>query len=87
MNTKQKHKCEYDVPYSSDGPIIRVCLESHGRFWVGDKKGGSQVNYCPFCGMKAPIQIILGLSALQQMPMPGQLSNLIKNTPPEYKVH
>ena len=28
-----------------------------GQFWVGNGEYGSQVNFCPYCGAKAPVQV------------------------------
>jgi predicted aspartyl protease len=37
---------------------ITQCHEDEdGRFWVDNEVNGSQVNFCPFCGGKAPSQI------------------------------
>jgi len=56
MNTKQNHKCEYLLPQAAFGEAINSCFEKDGEFWVGNNEYASQVNYCPFCGEKAPIQ-------------------------------
>jgi len=44
--------------YEGWGNAIDLC-EGHedGTFWVGNSEYGSQVNFCPFCGQKAPVQI------------------------------
>lgn len=57
------HSCEY---YSNEflipnkGGSVSSCSESKdGRFWVNgceDVGFYSQVNYCPFCGERAPVQ-------------------------------
>jgi hypothetical protein len=40
------------------GEAITSCYENEkGEFWAGNDEYGSRVNYCPFCGMKAPRQI------------------------------
>lgn len=28
-----------------------------GQFWVSNGEYGTQVNYCPKCGAKAPVQV------------------------------
>src|ERR1035437_732824 len=37
-------------PYSFARPIPEL-----GTFWAGNDEYESQVNYCPFCGAKAPV--------------------------------
>jgi len=60
MNTKQLHKCEYDMPSDYYGPAIGQCLEKDGCFWVySEEEYANIVNYCPFCGVKAPVQVPL----------------------------
>ena len=34
-----------------------ACREEQGRLWVWNYTGTSQVNYCPYCGYKARIQL------------------------------
>jgi hypothetical protein len=52
-----KHNCEKALPQSGYGAAIEYCYEDENKkFWVGNGEYGSQVNYCPFCGEKAPIQ-------------------------------
>lgn len=37
------------------GPAIEYCSEDeHGHFTVGNGEYGSYVNFCPYCGAKAP---------------------------------
>lgn len=39
------------------GAAITRCIEdSEGRLWVDNGEYSSQVNYCPFTGIKAKIQ-------------------------------
>ena len=53
------HTCSYYVPGINYGPAIDVCVEDErGKYWVDNDEYSSQVNYCPFCGSKAPTQII-----------------------------
>jgi len=39
------------------GPAVTKCKEFDGMFLVDNDEYASQVNYCPFCGAKAPIQV------------------------------
>ncbi len=68
MKTKQ-HFCEPVEPVSKtedriftcglNGPAIFQCWASRaGMFWVAsDDELISRVNFCPFCGEKAPSQV------------------------------
>jgi len=41
------------------GPAIGFCKENpEGEFWVGNDEYASQVNFCPFCGAQAPVQVV-----------------------------
>ena len=52
------HQCELNSPYQAYGVAIEdVYEDDEGRFWAGNGEYGSQVNYCPVCGTKAPKQI------------------------------
>jgi len=49
------HSCRGTYKSGDNGPAIEECDEREdGSFWVGNSEYGSQVNYCPFCGAKAP---------------------------------
>ncbi len=49
------HECNADLPSDGYGSAIDSCYENMaGEFWAGNGEYGSQVNYCPFCGAKAP---------------------------------
>lgn len=55
---QEPHQCELNSPYQAYGNAIDDCHEDdEGRFWAGNGEYGSQVNYCPVCGMKAPKQV------------------------------
>ena len=48
-----------DAIFNSCGAAIYSCVETaQGHFIVSDGKCASQVNYCPWCGLKAPTQIV-----------------------------
>ena len=39
------------------GAAIWSCRDRDGQFWVDNDEYASRVNYCPFCGEKAPLQV------------------------------
>lgn len=44
--------------HGDTGPAIYVCFENvSGEFWVHNGEYESRVNYCPYCGEKAPKQV------------------------------
>lgn len=52
------HKCEYGLPSDAHGGAIDTCEENDdGEFWVSNGEYASQVDYCPFCGIKAPTHV------------------------------
>ncbi len=52
------HRCKVRGEYGMYGAAITRCREDEdGRFWVDNKEYESQVNYCPQCGAKAPVQV------------------------------
>jgi hypothetical protein len=54
------HSCEApkNIKSGGYGDAITDCDESsNGELWVGNGEYASQVNFCPFCGFKAKIQI------------------------------
>jgi len=57
-----KHRCGGELPTSDNCQPGRVaeCFENEkGQLWVSDKDENncSQVNYCPYCGFRAPKQV------------------------------
>lgn len=53
-----KHRCDLDSPSDAYGAAVHDCVENDaGEFWVGNDEYASQVNYCPVCGAKAPVQV------------------------------
>ncbi len=37
---------------------VKYCKEDEqGRLWAGNSEHGTRVNYCPFCGYRAKVQI------------------------------
>lgn len=52
---KNKHNCSGEFEIKENGPAFDICLEdSIGRFWVTNYEYANQVNFCPYCGEKAP---------------------------------
>lgn len=54
------HHCAGKLTEAAYGPALTDCHEDEtGHFWVTNKdwdvvEYASQVNYCPFCGTRAP---------------------------------
>lgn len=65
---KEDHECPaITTPDLDYGPAITEILESEdGEFWATNGEYTSQINYCPWCGLKAPKQIENALSAAPQ---------------------
>jgi hypothetical protein len=63
MDNPTPHRCNpswacYEDAYQEAyGTAIDHCVERDGQFWVGNGEYGSRVNYCPYCGAKAPSQV------------------------------
>lgn len=54
------HKWDKDgrgITFSAYGDAILDCTENEkGEFWVDNGEYSSRVNFCPYCGEKAPTQ-------------------------------
>ncbi len=51
------HGCKGQLPDALCGKAINYCIDKKdGEFWAGNKEYESRVNYCPYCGEKAPKQ-------------------------------
>lgn len=49
------HSCWLRADHTGHGIAIDECSEdTWGRLWVSNGEYGSQVFFCPVCGMKAP---------------------------------
>ncbi len=71
VNVVIHHYCKGALPGDAYGDAINECWEAplHGQeklpkdlsgtFWVGNGEYWSQVNFCPYCGAKAPVQAAL----------------------------
>jgi hypothetical protein len=57
-DSNNRHECKLDSPKAAYGAAVEACYEwKDGTFWVTNDEYSSQVNYCPVCGAKAPVQI------------------------------
>ncbi len=56
---KERHGCDMERwPQDGYGEAVDGCYGTdEGEFWVGNGEYGTQVNYCPACGAKAPTQV------------------------------
>lgn len=54
------HSCDGRLPYDGHGDAIDNCYElPDGTIWVGNGEYASRVNFCPYCGHKASVQMTL----------------------------
>ena len=55
----KKHNCQFfHFPDDGYGAAITYCWDDgDGKFWVGNGEYYNQVNYCPYCGVSAPVQV------------------------------
>lgn len=57
-NKPGQHFCWIRSSEPGFGDAIDDCAEDdQGRFWASNGEYGSQVNYCPVCGAKAPTPV------------------------------
>lgn len=53
------HRCEGDLPKDAYGSAVDFCIENEkGELWASNDEYASQVNFCPYCGFKARIQLV-----------------------------
>lgn len=53
-----RHECSGGLPESGYGAAVDMCVEDNdGKLWVDNGEYSSQVNYCPYCGFRAPTQV------------------------------
>ena len=57
------HHCQPKLPRGTDPGAVAYCYERDGEFWVDNNKADTRVNFCPFCGAKAPKQVDYGEAA------------------------
>lgn len=51
----------YSSPWSDDSygaAVDRVIIDDKGKMWASNGEYSTQVNYCPFTGTPAPIQMV-----------------------------
>jgi hypothetical protein len=52
------HDCEGELPKDGYGQAVSSCGENEdGSLWVSNDEYASQVNFCPYCGFKAKVQL------------------------------
>lgn len=82
MTEKKGHACVVFSPARSCGTAVKYCVEYEGIeevFWAGNGEYETQVNFCPFCGTKAPVQIpsvstSTDLALFESLDAPGHYS-------------
>jgi hypothetical protein len=47
----------YDFEMREYGEAFDVCWEEKGKLFVSNNEYSNQVNFCPYCGYKAEIQV------------------------------
>lgn len=53
-----KYHLRYKSPQKSWGPSVEyVRVDESGKMWIGNGEYESQVNFCPFTGTPAPVQM------------------------------
>jgi hypothetical protein len=58
MAEKKHHFCQIKTYSSLEGKTFGICTETYdGRYLLDSTEYCVQVNFCPFCGQKAPISI------------------------------
>lgn len=54
----ESHRCEGALPSAIHGDAFSVAYEqADGSLWVENGEYASQVNFCPYCGFKAKVQL------------------------------
>ena len=52
------HRCEGELPVATYGKAISYCYEdADGKLWITNEEYASQVNFCPYCGFKAKVEV------------------------------
>ena len=57
-----QHRCAQPqtAKHGKWGPGIDECYEKDGEYWIDNGEYSSQVNFCPVCGTRAPVQVAHG---------------------------
>ena len=54
----QGHRCEGLLPEAAYGKAITYCYEDvDGKLWITNEEYASQVNFCPYCGREAKVEV------------------------------
>ncbi len=54
---EKRHRCDWWSDSAACGSAVDYCVEDGtGRFWAGNGEYESRVNWCPYCGARAPVQ-------------------------------
>ena len=57
------HRCEGSLPEAAYGKAITYCYEDvAGKLWITNEEYASQVNFCPYCGCKARVEVSRGVA-------------------------
>lgn len=52
------HRCKGTLPEAAYGKAITYCYEdTDGKLWITNEEYASQVDFCPYCGCKAKIEV------------------------------
>lgn len=51
------YKSQWNESISYGIAVDRVIIDENGRMWVCNDEYSTQVNYCPFTGTPAPVQM------------------------------
>ena len=55
------HHCKGELPKATYGVAVTHCYEDNGeKLWVSNDEYASQVNFCPYCGYEAKIEVRCG---------------------------
>lgn len=59
MQQDLRYKSAWNEEISYGPAIDRVVIDKNGRMWVCNDECSTQVNYCPFTGTQAPVQMVV----------------------------
>lgn len=56
------HCCEVNAQSDGYGSAVDRCKEKeNGQLWVENSEYATQVNFCPFCGYKAKVELTIAV--------------------------